>query len=150
MNYGEILNKTGPCGISCEKCFAFNEGEIKYHSGELKKFLGNFDIYASRFVDLLDEPVFGKYPEFKELLSYFTSVECKGCRKESCKLFKTCNVRECHKQKGVDFCFQCEEFPCDNTGFDEHLYNRIVSINKRMKEIGIENYYDEIKDKPRY
>jgi|GEM_PF-5434450 len=40
--------------------------------------------------------------------------------------------------------------PCDNTGFDKHLYDRSVEINRRIALIGIENYYEEIKDNPRY
>lgn len=145
-----IKNKLGPCGLSCDKCFAFKDGEIKKHSLELKKHLGNFDSYAQRFLELLDEPSFKNYPAFSEMLNYFTSVECKGCRKESCKLYKNCRVRECSKEKQVDFCFQCSEFPCQQTGFDEHLHKRSVTINLNMKEIGVGNYYKEIKKMPRY
>jgi hypothetical protein len=145
-----ILERLGPCGIHCGKCFAFSDGAIRKSGLELKTALGNFDVYAQRFVDLIDEPVFKKYPDFKELLTYFTTVECKGCRKEMCKLFKDCRVRDCHKEKNVDFCFQCADFPCDHTGFDSHLHKRSVDINNRMKDIGIEKYYEEIKDKPRY
>ena len=47
----------------------------------------------------------------------------------------------CSEGKKVDFCFQCDEFPCENTGFDEHLYKRHVEINNRMKEIGVEADY---------
>ena len=146
----ETKNKLGPCGLSCDKCFAFKDGHIKHHSRKLKKYLGNFDVYAQRFTELLEEPVFDKYPEFKEMLNYFTTVECQGCRKETCRLFKDCRVRDCHKEKHVHFCFQCDEFPCQKTGFDEHLHKRSVAINQRMKEIGVENYYAEIEDKPRY
>ena len=42
------------------------------------------------------------------------------------------------------------DFPCNNTGFDKNLYNRSVKINLHMKEIGVEAYYGEIKDKSRY
>ena len=42
------------------------------------------------------------------------------------------------------------KFPCDHTGFDENLYKRYVSINKRIKEIDPNKYYKEIKDVPRY
>jgi len=146
----EYLDKLGPCGVLCEKCFAYDQGPIKFHAEQLKSHLGKFDIYAKRFVELLEEPAFDKYPEFKELLNYFTSVECKGCRKEQCKLFIDCKVRDCHKVQGVDFCFQCPEFPCMNTGFDKHLYKRSVQINLRIKEIGIERYYEEVKNEPRY
>jgi hypothetical protein len=98
----------------------------------------------------LNEPVFKKYSDFKELLNYFSSVECKGCRNENCKLFKDCKVRECYKEKKVDFCYQCNDFPCNKTGFDQHLYKRFVEINLKIKSIGIENFFGEIKYKPRY
>jgi hypothetical protein len=150
MDYEQIKTRLAPCGLHCGKCFAFADGDITRQSRQLQESLGNFDIYAERFVTLLEEPVFKKYSEFKEMLTYIISVQCKGCRLEKCKLFKTCNVRDCHEQKNVDFCFQCPEFPCNNTGFDPHLHKRSVDINVRMKEIGVEKYYEEIKGKPRY
>lgn len=150
MNYKQIKERLAPCGLHCGKCFAFIKGDIKNHSIQLKKSLGEFDIYAERFVELLNEPVFNNYNDFKELLDYFTGVDCKGCRKENCKLFKNCKVRSCSEEKGVDFCFECSEFPCKYTGFDEHLRKRSVTINNKMKEIGVEKYFNTIKDKPRY
>jgi hypothetical protein len=150
MDYEFIKSRLAPCGLHCGKCFAFVDGDIKNYSSKLKNELGDFDVYAKRFVELLDDPIFINYPDFKELLSYLSTVDCKGCRKEKCKIFKNCKVRICSEEKNVDFCFQCPEFPCDNTGFDEHLNKRSRDINIKMKEIGIENYYNEIKDKPRY
>jgi len=150
MEYEQVKNRLAPCGLHCGKCFAFVDGDIRNDSKRLKKSLGEFDIYAVRFVDLINEPIFKKYPDFKELLSYFSSVECNGCRKEKCKIFKDCKVRDCYETKGIDFCFQCSDFPCDNTGFDNHLHKRSVDINMRIKEIGVEEYYNEIKAKPRY
>ena len=150
MDYSQIKSRLAPCGLHCGKCFAFTDGDINQHSRLLKQSLGDFDVYAERFVTLLEEPVFKKYGEFKEMLSYFASVGCKGCRQEKCKLFKSCKVRDCHEQKNVDFCFQCNEFPCNNTGFDPHLHKRSVAIKQRMKEVGVEKYYEEIKDKSRY
>lgn len=150
MNYELIKSRLAPCGLHCGKCFAFGKGDIVKNSRALRNDLGEFDIYAKRFVDLLNEPAFEKYPEFKQMLDYFTVAECSGCRNEKCKLFKNCKVRLCSEEKGVDFCFQCPDFPCSNTGFDEHLNERSVNINRRMKKIGVEKYYDEIKDKARY
>jgi hypothetical protein len=145
-----IKTRLSPCGLHCGKCFAFSEGKICRLSNDLKDNLGDFDVFAARFVDLLNEPLFLKYPEFKEMLNYFASGVCKGCRKEKCVLFKNCNVRECSENKQVDFCFQCPEFPCNDTGFDENLQNRWKLANTKMKEYGVEAYYNEIKDKPRY
>lgn len=146
----DLLHKFGPCGLLCEKCFAFEWGPIKEHAKELKHNLGEFDNYAKRFTTLLNEPVFSKYPIFKEFLNLLSVTSCKGCREQECHLFSGCKVRECYKAKGVDYCFQCPEFPCGNTGFDENLEQRWLKINNKIREIGVENYYNEVKDKPRY
>lgn len=148
--YELARERLGPCGLHCGKCYAYTEGDIPALSRQLAKSLGNFDVYAKRFVELVGEPLFLKYPDFREFLGYLAEGKCKGCRKEKCKLFKTCGVRPCIEMKKVDFCFQCEDFPCDHTGFDEHLYKRYVDINERMKAVGVELYYEEIKDCPRY
>ncbi len=150
MTYNQIKTRLAPCVLHCEKCFAFANGDIANQSGYLKYLLGNFDNYAERFVDLLDNAVFSNYPQFKVMLNSFSESECKGCREESCKLFKSCKVRKCHEKKNVDYCFQCFEFPCSNTGFDENLYKRSVDINFKMKEIGVKVYYNQIKYLPRY
>jgi hypothetical protein len=146
----DLNNKIGPCGLLCEKCFSFQNGQIMYHATQLKEHLGNFDNYAKRFTTLLNEPVFEKYQAFKELLDLFSSGTCEGCRKQECHLFKDCKVKQCYKVQKVDYCYQCNHFPCDNTGFDENLKLRWVKINTRIREIGLDNYYNEIKDKPRY
>ncbi len=110
MEYSEVINSLAPCGLNCSKCFAFKNGTIKKLSSELKDNLGNFDVYAERFVELLDEPIFKKYSDFKEMLNHFSNVECNGCRKDECKLFTDCKVKQCSKEHSVDFCFQCSEF----------------------------------------
>lgn len=146
----DLTDKFGPCGLLCEKCYANNNGPVKFHAQQLKHNLGAFDNYAKRFVTLLDEPAFEKYPDFKEFLLLLSSGNCQGCRKQECHLFKGCNVRFCYKEKGVDYCYQCKEFPCNNTGFDDNLTQRWLNINEKIREIGLENYYNEVKDKSRY
>ncbi|MFX1391054.1 MAG: DUF3795 domain-containing protein [Promethearchaeota archaeon] len=147
MKYQEILKILAPCGLNCEKCFANSEGKIRKSSLKLQKELGNFDIYAERFSSF--QPLFKKYPSFKSLLNYFATENCHGCRKGSC-LYPDCGVRNCYQSKKIDYCFQCDEFPCEKSNFDDHLKKRWIQINQRMKEIGVESYYQETKDFPRY
>ncbi|MGD9158892.1 MAG: DUF3795 domain-containing protein [Desulfobacteraceae bacterium] len=150
MDYNDILNTLAPCGLNCKKCFAHTNGEIRKHSLKLKEKLGNFESYAKRFEILLNNPVFSKYNDFKVLLDYFASENCQGCRKETCKLFTDCGVRSCHQKMGVDFCFQCKDFPCEKTNFDENLQKRWMQLNNEIRVKGIESYYVETKDTPRY
>ena len=146
----KIKSALAPCGLSCEKCFAHVDGDIRKYSLKLKEKLGNFEPYAKRFETLLDNPVFKKYADFKEMLDYFASENCKGCRNEQCKLFQGCGVRGCHQEKQIDFCYQCDEFPCHNTNFDESLYKAWVLINEKIRRIGLETYYAKTREHRRY
>ncbi len=145
-----ILDTFAPCGLNCEKCFARERGAIQKHAKELQNNLGNFDVYAEHFVELIGDHRFKNYPEFKNVLNLFTEGNCKGCRNEQCKLFSQCGVRACHQEKEIDFCFECNEFPCKKTNFDAHLQKRWITLNNHIRKIGIEQFYQETKDKARY
>ena len=99
MDYQQIKDRLSPCGINCGKCFAYKEGDIVDSSRKLKNSLGNFDVYAERFVELLDKPVFNKYKDFKEMLEYFSSAECSGCRMRNANCLKTARFVHVPKQK---------------------------------------------------
>jgi hypothetical protein len=147
MNKESNSDDPAPCGLSCRKCFAFRKGEIGHHSRSLKDLLGNFDVYAERFSDFL--PPFKDYPAFKRLLDFLASPDCEGCRKGTCK-WPDCGVQACFREKGVDFCFECDEFPCNKTNFDEHLQKRWIRMQTRMKEIGVSAYIEETRNQSRY
>jgi hypothetical protein len=147
MEYNDILQILAPCGLNCKKCMIYINGDIKFHSNSLKKLLGSFDNYANRFSKFWS--IFVNYPKFKELLDYFAEGNCSGCRKGDC-YYPDCGIAKCYKDKNVDFCFKCDEFPCNKSNLDDDLKTRWIKMNNRMKEIGIKEYYKETKDDPRY
>jgi hypothetical protein len=150
MTKDSIKETIAPCGLCCETCFAHVKSDIRELSLQLQEKLGNFQIYAKRFEKLLEAPIFKKYSDFKEMLDYFASENCSGCRNEQCKLFKNCGVRPCHQEMGVDFCFQCGEFPCDRTNFDDGLYKRWVALNESIRKKGLEDYCRKARLRSRY
>jgi hypothetical protein len=147
MKYEDILRELAPCGLNCRKCMAFQGGDIQKTAEEMQRLLGSFDRYAERFSGFM--PVFMNYPAFKELLAFFTQADCAGCRAGQCK-FPKCGVTTCYREKHVDFCCQCDMFPCDKTNFDPDLKRRWIEMNTRMKQVGVEQYCEETKDLPRY
>ncbi len=150
MTDATIRETIAPCGLCCQTCFAHVNGDIRKYSLKLKEKLGNFHINAKRFETLLGDPIFKKYPDFKAMLDYFASENCNGCRQEQCQIFTNCGVRPCHQEKQIDFCYQCEEFPCNRTNFDESLYKRWVAINEMIRKKGIEVYCEQARRCPRY
>lgn len=148
MKEEELVDIIAPCGLNCGKCLAFEGGDIRMHAQELRKLLGeNFSSYAARFAGM--NPVFCGYEEFASLLEYLASGSCGGCRKQGC-LFQSCRVQDCVREHCVDFCFECEKFPCEEHGFPEGLKKRWKANNCRIRDLGIEGYYAEVKDDPRY
>ncbi|GAB6908534.1 conserved hypothetical protein [Desulfosarcina cetonica] len=141
MTNETIKHALAPCGLSCETCFAHVDGGIRRASQALKEKLGNFGPYAAFFENLMREPVFANYPAFQAMLDYLAEGHCTGCRNEQCRMFKECGVRPCHQEKQVDFCYQCTDFPCEQTNFSKPLYRTWVRVNEKIREEGLAAYY---------
>jgi hypothetical protein len=76
---------------------------------------------------------------------------CDGCGSERKSLHcsKICTFIDCKYQKGVSYCADCNEFPCQALiEFKSKMPHRaeIIEAQKRVKEIGIENWLTEMKD----
>jgi len=148
VDYAEMVKIIAPCGLNCGQCLVYEGGQIRRLSQDLADALGpNFAAYAQRFTGL--DPVFENYPAFEKLLSFLAQGTCRTCRQGEC-LFAPCQVRTCVQERGVDFCFQCPDFPCDRTGLPPAILDRWRRNNELMAEHGVEGFYDRVKDKPRY
>lgn len=117
-----------PCGIDCFNCELYEENVTK---------------------------------EFQERLSAATKIpaekiSCKGCSNGNRCLFlevqdKRCKTLDCINQKGVDYCFNCDTFPCeylmplankaDKFPQNMKLYNLCL-----MKKIGVEAWSEMAAD----
>lgn len=148
MDYKDVLANLSPCGLDCSRCADYCDGEIQHYAAELRELLSNYDRLAK--IKAGAQPSFKHFPEFKELLTYFASARCGGCRSKDCHCPIDCTVKACHKEQGVDFCFQCNQFPCDKDLFSENLRERWLQTNNRMKDIGPVEYYIEQSKLPRY
>jgi hypothetical protein len=141
----EIL---APCGLDCGKCLANPDSRIATLARELREELGGFADYAPRFATF--NQVFTKYPEFAALLDHLADGgTCPSCRSGKC-LFQGCHVSRCTREKGIDYCGECAEFPCAKANFPVHLEPLWRKSSEAVRETGAEAFYATIKDRPRY
>lgn len=147
MDYNDVLENLAPCGVDCVRCADYSNGEIKRLSLELIKLLGSYE----RIAKLKEEtiPSFKDYSNFEDILKYFSTASCSGCRGENVQCFISCSAKKCHKEKGLDFCFQCNDYPCEEN-FTGSLGERFKKLCDRMKEIGVVEFYKERVKLPRY
>jgi hypothetical protein len=131
-------------------CFAWasaKDGAIRTHSQALLRLLDSFDSFAEQFSE--HEPRLKGYADFKQVLLSFSEAGCEGCRGGNC-MYPGCSVWPCIQAKGDDFCFECEAFPCEKVGLDSPLGVKWLRANERMKEIGVEAYFNESKATSHY
>jgi hypothetical protein len=147
IGYLQIVARVAPCGIDCERCVRYAGGRVRRLAAELAAALEGFDKMAPRVVDRY--PVLADYDAFVDILRLFSGAECTGCRNGGAQL-PFCAARTCFREKQVDFCYQCDEYPCRRNDYPENLVVRWRSCNDRMREVGVEQYYTESLAKPRY
>jgi Protein of unknown function (DUF3795) len=145
--YDEIAQRLAPCGIDCGRCIAYERGEAAALSRELKAVLEGFGEMAQKVADR--KPALAGYAQFQAVLDLLASAACPACRVAAAGL-PFCAARVCHREKAVDFCFQCNEYPCDRNDYPDNLASRWRTINDRMREVGVDVYYRESLGKPRY
>jgi len=64
---------------------------------------------------------------------------------------KDCATLNCVKEKGIDFCYECNQFPCDKlqpcASRAEKLPHNLKIFNLcRIKQVGLQAWANETKD----
>jgi hypothetical protein len=146
MHYDEVIKYLAPCGLDCNRCAGYEQGEIRQLSLKLIELLGGYRRLAKLRAET--DPEFVGYPQFEEVLAALSQSACGGCRSDNSQCPITCALKVCHKEKNVDFCFQCVDYPCEKQpGFLRKIWKK---NNDRMKEIGVVEFYYEQFKLPRY
>ena len=118
------------CGLHCGDCFGY-QGKIADLARDLRKELRQtkFDRTAESLSTNSFFAVFKNYQQCYEVLGALVKFRChKACKGGSGPPF--CKMRKCCQKKGVDGCWQCDEFEtCEKLDYlkqfhdDAHLKN---------------------------
>lgn len=73
---------------------------------------------------------------------------CHGCKTDTTSIYcKECEIKLCAQSKELDYCFQCEDFPCEylmELRNDENPHHSIVLHNlKLIKNMGVKSWIEE-------
>jgi hypothetical protein len=101
----------GYCGLCCADCPGHTQTAANL-AEDLRKQLEH-DHFEKMAVMLKKVPSckeFRNYDKFYNLLCIMTKLRCnKLCRSNSIKT--KCKIRSCARKKGLDGCWQCDDFP---------------------------------------
>lgn len=124
MDKKSMRTMTSPCGLPCFHCLA----HLALDNSEIRE----------RVAAALNVP-----PD---------KATCEGCRPQKGRiallnLEKTCRVFLCTTEKGIDFCHECEDFPCER--FQPYADQAHFPHNTKMyqlcmmKKLGLEAWAAE-------
>ncbi len=115
-------NLTSPCGLDCFNC-EVHENNV---TDEMRKMLS---------------AKFGLPPE---------EVQCKGCREQKGArlVFPLCETYKCATDKGIEFCHECDDFPCQklqpaSDGANGYPHNMKLYNLCRMNAVGLDEWAKE-------
>jgi len=97
------------CGLFCGAC----EIMLAYKKAKKAKTEAKWDELPKEFTDFIPK----------------AEVKCYGCKTDDVFIgCKGCGIRDCAREKGVEFCFECNEYPC-------RLTNEMKKAVRKYKKI---------------
>lgn len=80
---------------------------------------------------------------------------CLGCRsggRTKPKHCQTCKIKSCVGDRGLDFCYLCEAYPCESVKRLDKTYKKKYGISlidnaKYVRDFGLENFMEDQKKK---
>lgn len=143
----ELLRLIAPCGMTCGTCSGYVRGSVVTYSRKLRQSLEGFASLAEQFASF--RSVFRHYPAFEEVLRELAAGACEGCR-SGAQPKPGCFVAPCVRSKGIDWCWQCDEFPCENVHYSARGREIWLSANQTMARIGVAAYWAQVSNLPHY
>ena len=121
------------CGLNCARCDVRLAG------------LGD---------EKLRDEIQGGFREELDMIVEAEKIRCGGCRgPPEIHWSPDCEMTSCADEKRHRYCFECTEFPCEKLerfsrdGVAHH--ERTVDNLKRMRELGLERWIEEQRDRGR-
>ena len=115
------------CGLNCAKCDIYEAG----HGNEKKR-----------------DEILAWFRQERNKILKPEQITCEGCRGPlNAHWSEDCKMMLCAKNKKVQYCFQCGEFPCSilnafaSDGAAHH--KKTVESLHRMKQIGVDAWIAE-------
>jgi len=135
MSNQNLLTYVTYCGLYCGLCAHRNR--IPQKASQLQKSLHEegMDNWYQYIPEMKNT-----FPTFWKFLQKLVNLNC-TCRTGGGP--PECKIRQCAKQKGIEICTQCKEYPCKLIQNLAEHYPTIIQDGKRLQKIGLEKWVKE-------
>jgi len=88
----------------------------------------------------------GETPGFREFWAFLTDMAVSesrySCRASQCGA-PFCGIRKCAREKNIQVCVHCDEYPCERILDLAKRYVNLLADGARLKEIGLDAWIEE-------
>ena len=146
----KLLHYIAPCSLLCYTCPALKDGLIAETSKSLAThFEGYYDFNSAALPEEYRSWL-PEFAQFHEKLKHYENRPCGGCRTfpSGTGCIDGCVVPDCVRDKKIDFCADCQEFPCEKgssffRAINDVIYQDWLQGNTRIAEAGMEVFFEE-------
>ena len=129
------LRLVAHCGLYCGLCA--HRARIPKRAKSLKETLHDEGMDSwYKYIPSMKET----FPVFWKFLRELTKMDC-TCRTEGGP--PDCRIRICAKEKGVDTCPLCKEYPCDLINKLAEHYVMAIQDGRHLQKIGLKAWVKE-------
>lgn len=131
----KLLRHVAYCGLYCGLCA--HRARIPQQATQLQRSMyeegyNNWYQYVPELKDT--------FPPFWQFLQKLAEKDC-TCRTSGGP--PDCKVRQCARQKNLEICTQCKEYPCALVQDIAEHYPTLIQDGKRLQKIGLEKWVKE-------
>lgn len=149
-----VLNAVAPCAFCCSTCAAMRNGVIEETAKKLNHYLEGYYEFNKKALPFKYRNYAKKIKEFTRQLDKLSDGPCMGCRADGDKRYciPGCFIEECAREHSVDFCGECDEFPCSKAlnFFNGENLKEWKSNNEKIRQSSPEEFYWYAVSKPHY
>ena len=149
----ELLRAVAPCSMMCHTCPGCQGGAMEQTAKQMLKLLEGYYEFNDAMLPEQYRGWLEQFEGFRAYLEKYTRRSCPTCREtpeDGKGCIEDCPVRMCFREKGVDFCAECDEFPCEKAKLFFLTRHPIIAGDwengsRKLREIGLEAYFEEKK-----
>lgn len=125
------------CGTYCGGCEMYQGRIIAMVAQEFQELTAGYANWLPKAIQLDFN-----YDDFIKGLEYFSQANSSCYCQEPCKQSggAPCKIRPCAKEKGIEICFECKNFPCEHFAWLLERYPQKLEEQKNFKKMGFEKW----------
>jgi hypothetical protein len=143
-------------------CPSFEHGSVGESARKLHNYWEGYCEFRSEHLPEEQREAWqAEFSAFDGTLRFLGGASCPGCRnsppseKDGWGCLEGCFIPACARERGVDFCAECDAFPCQKAreffgAKGGNLYREWENGNRRIREVGAEIFFREMKDISHY